>query len=200
VTRRRPAQPTSNALRRRKADVNLAFRAPALPAARDFGEHGDDLRRVAARENLTFPVDQARREMLRTIERLAPKALMSLALVDRSDEDGIAAWAQRYRIDAPWVRIAAANTLDLWKHWKIGRGRRFDLNLTNTGARVPSAGRLPKRPPELLIRADHLEWLVRSHVRSEPFRQIHTPRQTAEKAVRTLARVLGLSENSRNLQ
>lgn len=203
---RRAAQATSNAIKRRKVkDVNISFAAPMLPAARDYGEHGQDLRQVLARENLTAPVDQARMELLRTIERLAPRVLSDLARVELLDGDvddeAIGAWARRYGIDAPWMRIAAKNTLQLWKHWPKGRGRRFELNLIDSGCLVPRPGRLPRRPPELLIRRVHFEWLVRHHCLDESWRriQLHSP-ETPRKAAAALAATLGIAKPAKHQQ
>jgi hypothetical protein len=166
--------------------VHLSFTAPALPRAGEYGENTALARRALARHMQTFPIDSARREFLRTIERLAPKVLITLALMPIDE------WVRRWNLDAPWVRTAAENTLTLWQHWPVKRGRCFDMNLTNTGIAVPSSGRLQRRPPEILVPGHHFEWLVLHRVLGVPCSEITSPPNTSGKAARNLARRLGL--------
>jgi hypothetical protein len=202
MTRRRPAQPTKAARRRRKPGVHLAFAAPTLPAAVDLdivtlggGEavaSPAQIRGALARELVSDPLTRARDAFLDTVARVAPDVLVSLADVD--DAAGLHVWARTWALDAPWILVVARNTLALWRAWPAARGHQWDRNHHDTGAQVIGPrGRRPRRPAEVLIRADHVEWLVRARVLHVPCREITTPQQTAQKAVTTLARRLGLS-------
>jgi len=157
------------------------------------------VRRAFARSRVTFPIDAARRHLLATVARLAPNVLTELAMVDdptslkvEIDDTALIAWAERTGIDAPWLRIVARSTIRLWRALPAARGSTWDDNLVNKGFLIPERGRLPQRPPEILIRPEHFEWLVRRRVLRQPYRAITTPEQTAHRAVTALARRLGL--------
>lgn len=188
MTRRRSAEPTRRAQTRRKADVHFSFVAPVVPATTDV-----TTQRAVALARVDWPLDALRRHVLQEIARRAPKVLRQLALVPSNDSIALDDWIQRTGIDAPWLRRAAVHTLALWDAWPQARGRRWDLNLAEAGQRIAERGRRPSRPSELLVRRDHVEWLIRRHVLREPYRTLTDPPETSRKAVAALARRLGLS-------
>ena len=124
--RRRRAQPTSAAVRQRKAGVHRAYRAPMLPTAAAVGEEGKDVRRALAREFVTLPLAMARADFLEIAARLQPQVLTTLALAGRQgDPPALDAWADRWQINVPWVLVIARNTVRLWHHWPVAEGRRW---------------------------------------------------------------------------
>ena len=136
----RSRSPTSNALARRKRGVHVAFAAPSI-------ENIDaEARRVVAIDRLTWPIDAARWRLLVRIAELAPQVLQGLSAVDPNDDAEIRAWASRWQLDADWIRIAARNTLSLWKAWPAARGLIWDANLHESGALVSARGLPPRRP------------------------------------------------------
>jgi hypothetical protein len=154
-----------------------------------------DVYRVLAADRSSWQIEQARNHLLRVISELAPEVLSDLSLLHPEDDAGIREWASRHRLSAEWVLVVARNTLMLWSFWPKGRGRVWECNHIEQGWLVPERGRLPesRRPKELLIVADHFQWLVRHRVLGERFSAITTPAQTSQKAVTALAMTLGLS-------
>jgi hypothetical protein len=124
----------------------------------------------------------------------APVVLEELAKLQSGDKAAIQEWARRHRIAVPWVLTIARQTLRFWCSSPAVRGRVWDCNRHDTGALALASmrGRPPARPSELLIRVDHFEWLVRVRVLREPYATIANTPETSRKAVRTLARRLGL--------
>lgn len=189
----RSAQPGRAALRRRKKDsdgspVHLAYVAPLLPSTR---EYGPEVRRAVARERVSWPLRQAQNEFLAAVARLAPGVLRDLSEV----QDGrltLRSWAEKWRLNADWVLAVARNTLVHWREWPQARGRKWDENHDEQGELLPMRGRLPRRPPEILIRPEHLDFLVRRRCLKQKYSEITDPPETARKAVRNLARRLGL--------
>jgi len=172
--------------------VNRAFRAGwTVPS----DAVTPTIRRALAIENATAPLDALRSAFLDEIARVAPDVLRDLATVDRGDDEQLEAWSEQYRLTAPWLLIAAKHTLDLWHAWPKGLGRVWDHNFEDRGVLLASRGRLQARGAELLVRTDHLEWLVRARVLRKPYDTI-TPDapQTSSRAVRRLARVLEIDK------
>ena len=180
----RRAQPTA-AARKRRTGANLSFVAQPIPPGLD-----KTTQRAMALDRVDEPIDRLRMYVLLRIEALAPGVLRDLTTVDPHDQMALDNWIRRTGIDAPWLRTVASNTLVLWESWPGGRGRRFDLNIVNTARFVPERGRRPGRPAEILVRGQHVDWLIENRVLRVP---LGADDETRRKAITRLARRLGIS-------
>jgi hypothetical protein len=196
--KRKAAQPTAAARRRRNPDVSVSFEAPMLPSANEYGADGADVRRALAMVRVHIQIDRARSHLLDVVARLAPDVLRELAAMPSSDPVAVQHWAIKWGIDAPWVLTVARNTLTLWAAWPAGRGRVWDRNHTDTGALLPTSGRLPKRPGEMLVRRDAFEHFVKRRVLKLPYRKITLAEETSRKAVQSIEKQLGFEPLPRN--